>query len=180
MRIRALLLATALSACAGLPSPTGGAATTLTPADAATTLAAGGPITMTVQTPRGGGGGEDPLILMSLRSADGRAMSFEENNHAPAHVMAQAPGGALAEIMGLPADAAPKLYGARAADNHGAPFICGPDGPAAIGYYAAADGAVTIFGLKQEIEFDTRPDGSMAPAPFSPDQICARLRFSNR
>jgi hypothetical protein len=176
MRLPALFLALALWSCA-TPAPPP-QLVTLTPSDAATSLAMGGPVTMTIQPPPvGGPEGEDPLILMILRSSDGRAMSFDESNHAPTHVMAQAPGGALAQIMGLPDAATPKLYGARHDEDHGAPFICAPDGPLSIGYYEAPDGSVTIFGLKQGIGFETHPDGTMTALPYSPDQICARLHF---
>jgi hypothetical protein len=133
---------------------------------------------MTTQALRPSQSGEDPLILMSLRAADGRTMSFEALNHAPEHVMAQVPGGPLAQAMGLTAgDEAPKLYGARASENQGAPFLCGPNGPVAIGFYEASDGAVAIIGMKTSITFETLSDGQSHPVPFSPDQVCARLHF---
>src|SRR5262249_37309517 len=154
----------------------GGVSTTLTPADAATSLITSGPLTMTVRSEANPN--DDPLVLMTLRSADGRSMSFSENNHAPQHIMAQAAGGPLAQIMGLTAGTeTPKLYGARANENSGAPFICGPDGPLSLGYFEASDGTVTIFGLKHEIEFETLADGTQSALPFSPDQICARMHF---
>jgi hypothetical protein len=169
-----------LSACTTLIAPPPPVTSTLTPADAATSLAVGGPITMAVQTPPPNAAptGEDPVILMTLRSADGRRLSFEEANHAPNQVRAQAPGGPLAQTMGLiVGDETPKLYAARASENSGAPFICGPTGPANIGYYQAPDGAVLIVGLKGNFEFETLSDGTVAALPFSPDQVCARLHF---
>lgn len=179
MRRLALALILGLSACVATQGG-GGPSTseTLTPSDAATTLVTGGPLTMTVLTPVQSQGGEDPLILMSLKAADGRVMAFNELNHAPNHVMAQSAGGPLAQAMGLTAgDETPKLYGARSTENHGAPILCGPDGPVSIGYYEASDGAVTIIGMKSNIEFETLSDGQQHPVPFSPDQVCARLHF---
>ena len=178
MRLAALALILGLSACVATEGAGPSSTETLTPADAATTLVTGGPLTMTTQAPRAGQSGEDPLVLMSLRAADGRSMSFEELNHAPMHVMAQTAGGPLAQAMGLTAgNETPKLYGARASENHGAPFICGADGPVSIGFYEAADGAITIIGMKSNITFETLSDGQPHPVPFSPDQVCARLHF---
>ncbi|MFT3728678.1 MAG: hypothetical protein QM759_12710 [Terricaulis sp.] len=178
MRRAALALLIGLCACTATQTAGPSTTETLTPSDAATTLVAGGPITMTVQTPTASQGGEDPLVLMSLKAADGRVMGFEELNHAPEHVMAQSAGGPLAQAMGLTAgDETPKLYGARASDNHGAAFLCGPDGPVSIGYYEARDGTVTMIGMKSNITFETLSDGQQHPVPFSPDQICARLHF---
>jgi hypothetical protein len=178
MRAFALALMFGLSACTITQAGGGAATETLTPADAATSLVTNGPLTMNVQSPRAGQAGEDPFILMSLKSVDGRIMSFEELNHAPDHVMAQTPGGPLAQAMGLTGgDETPKLYGARASENHGAPFLCGPDGPVSIGYYEAPDGAVTVIGMKSNIEFQTLQDGQQHAVPFSPDQVCARLHF---
>ncbi|MDX2274161.1 MAG: hypothetical protein NW206_01825 [Hyphomonadaceae bacterium] len=156
---------------------TAGVTTRLAAADAATALMAGQTIELVTRT-RAGADGQDPLILVTLRAADGRSMSFNENNHAPNHLMAQAPGGPLAQIMGLFGEEAPKLYGARREENSGAPFICGPDGPAAIGVHETADGGVQMVGLKQEIEFETLRDGTQVALPYSPDMVCARLRFS--
>jgi len=174
MRCAAFALLFSLVACtAGQP-----AGNRLTPADAATALITGGPLVMTVAPPGNAGQeGEDPLILMTLRKSDGRVMGFEESNHAPEQVMAQSQGGPLAQVMGLPDTAAPTLYGVRTDSAQGAPFICGPEGPVSIGYYAAPNGDVTIVGLKQNITFETRDDGTMSPMPFSPDLVCARLRF---
>ena len=178
MRAAALALMLGLSACAMMQTAGPVTTETLTPADAATALVTNGSLTMSVQSPRAAQAGEDPLVLLSLKNADGRTMSFEELNHAPDHVMAQTPGGPLAQAMGLTAgDETPKLYGARASENHGAPFLCGPDGPVSIGYYEAPDGAVTMIGMKSNIEFQTLQDGQPHAVPFSPDQVCARLHF---
>jgi hypothetical protein len=168
-----------LSACAVLQP--GGLTTgaTLTAADAATSLAVGQELAMSLMTRAAPADtGQDPLVRMSLRHADGRVMGFEELNHAPMHVMAQAPGGPLAQTMGLFGEERPTLYGVREGDNSDAPFICGPDGPIALGYYEAADGTVQIVGLKQQFAFETRPDGVQEAVPYSPDQVCARLRFT--
>lgn len=178
MRHLALALVLGLSACVASESAGPSSSETLTPADAATTLVTNGPLTMTLQAPRAGQAGEDPLVLMSLKAADGRSMSFEELNHAPDHVMAQSAGGPLAQAMGLTAgNETPKLYGVRSDENHGAPFLCGPGGPVSIGYYESSDGNVTVIGMNSNIEFETLSDGQRHPAPFSPDQVCARLHF---
>lgn len=176
MRRTVFALLLTLAACSGGST----AGDRLTPADAATSLITHGPVVMTVTPPAQSQEGEDPLILMTLRSADGRTMHFDESNHAPEQVMAQSAGGALAEVMGLPGAATPTLYGVRApADGatQDRPFICAPEGPVSIGYYAAPNGDVTIVGLKQNISFEPRDDGTMSPLPFSPDMVCARLHF---
>ncbi|MEZ5994325.1 MAG: hypothetical protein R3C25_01080 [Hyphomonadaceae bacterium] len=176
MRIFGLMLAGALGACAMTPMHT--ATTTLVAADAATALAAGQQLTMTIETPgQTPPEGEDPVILMRLRNSEGRLMSFDQSNHAPMHVMAQGAGGPLAQVMGLFGDERPTLYGARRDENEGAPFFCGESGPVALGYYEGADGAIQIVGLSQEFGFESRPDGSYGALPYSPDQVCARLRF---
>jgi hypothetical protein len=175
-RLRAILVVGfALAACAS-PAPT--ATSTLVAADAATSLAVGERITEERQT-LAAGEGQDPLVNLALRHADGRRLAFQEGNHTPEDVMAQSAGGALAQIMGLPDDATPTLFRAasgEASANEGA-FFCGPQGPAAIGRYETADGAVRIVGLRQNIQFETRPDGQMEALPYSPDQVCARLAF---
>lgn len=168
----ALLL---LASCAA-PREEPGTVTHLTAADAATALIVGQNIDWVTRT-RAGAEGQDPLVLVALRHADGRSMAFNENNHAPNHVMAQAPGGPLAQIMGLFGEEAPKLYGARREENSGAPFICGPEGPASIGVHETADGGLQMVGLKGEIEFETLRDGTQAALPYSPDMVCARLNF---
>lgn len=103
-------------------------------------------------------------------------MSFQEANHTPNDLMAQAAGGPLAQIMGLQqGDEVTTLYYAGGAP--GAPFFCGPQGPAAIGKYEGADGVIQIVGLREAIQFETRPDGQTEAVPYSPDHVCARLRF---
>jgi hypothetical protein len=37
---------------------------------------------------------------------------------------------------------------------------------------------VLILGLKQGFQFETAPDGDVEAVPYSPDQVCARLRFN--
>jgi hypothetical protein len=91
--------------------------------------------------------------------------------------MAQAAGGPLAQIMGLPGEEAPTLYHAASGGAGEGAFFCGPQGPAALGIYEAPDGTIYVTGLRQEIQFETRPDGATEAVPYSPDQVCARLRF---
>lgn len=163
----------ALSACA---SPPAVSTATLAAADAATTLAAGERLTLETAA-HASAAGDDPLILLTLRHADGRTLAFEQANHAPNDLMAQAPGGPLSQVMGLLGEEAPTLYNARSGEHGGAPFLCAPEGPVALGYYEAADGSVQIVGLKQPIQFETRPDGQSEAVPYAPDHVCARLRF---
>lgn len=167
----------AIAACA-LVQP-GGVKATLLPADAATALAVGERVTMSVSGPSGARDGQDPLILLRLRHADGRVMVFEAANHAPFDVMAQTPGGPLASVMGL-ADAAPALYHARREDSSGAPFICPGEGPLSVGVFEAPDGSVSLVGLRGGFDFETRSDGSYEPLPYSPNLVCARMRFTRR
>lgn len=174
-RFAAFALGASLAACAA-PGGGPGTVTTLTAADAATALITGERIEM-VERVSASGQGQDPLVSMTLKHADGRALTFQQANHTPNDVMAQAPGGPLANIMGLFGEEAPVLYTATAAENSGAPFICGPEGPAAVGIHQNADGTAQVVGLKQSIEFETRPDGVVEALPFSPDMVCARLRF---
>lgn len=165
-----------LAACATTTATTTTAA--LASADAATALAVGQQLTMSVTTYAApADSGQDPLVIMTLRHEDGRTMAFEELNHAPTHVMAQAPGGPLSQTMGLFGDERPALYGARASEHSGEPFICGPEGPLNLGLYEAPDGTLQIVGLKQQFAFETRPDGMQSALPYSPDQVCARLRL---
>jgi len=183
MRLALITAATATLAACAIPVLGGPSATTATSvlvaADAASSLAVGERVTMAATThPVAANTGQDPRIVLDLRHGDGRTMSFTEANHAPTHVMAQAPGGPLAQVMGLFGEEQPTLYLAQREDGRGEPFICGRDGgPVALGVYRAADGAVRIVGLKQEIAFETRPDGSIAALPYSPDLVCARLSF---
>jgi hypothetical protein len=168
--MRICLAAIALSllgACAATETAT------LTAADAATSLAVGERITWTRRA-TGGGGGSDPLIILTLTHADGRAMQFEEANHTPHDVVVQGADGPLAQAMGLFGSDAPTLYRPR---DDAAPFICAPDGPAAIGIHRATDGGVSIVGLKENPQVETRADGSYEALPLSPDMVCARLRL---
>ena len=174
MRFRSIVLALALAACAATPP---GVSRQLAPADAATALFTGAGLRMSVSAPRAGADGADPLILMRLAHADGRVMAFEEANHTPNDLMAQAPDGPLAQVMGLFGGEQPTLYTARPNEHRGAPFLCGPEGPAAIGYYADEQGGVQIVGLKRMFQFEPDGMGGMGALPYSPDQVCARLRL---
>ncbi|HRE43050.1 MAG TPA: hypothetical protein PKY87_03670 [Terricaulis sp.] len=176
MRFAVLIaVAGALAACAAPgPRPVVTSAT-LAAADASTSLLVGAQLTRDVST-LAAGDGMDPAVTLTLRHADGRTLSFREANHTPHDVMAQAPGGPLAQIMGLFGEESPTLY--HALPDQTAPFICGPEGPAALGVLSGEGGAVQIVGLKQTIQFETRPDGREEALPFSPDQVCARLRFT--
>lgn len=167
--------ALALSACV---AGGGGVTTsaTLVAADASTSLLAGDRLTADTTT-RAASEGMDPVVTLTLRHADGRAMSFQQANHTNDDLFVQQPGGGLAQIMGLFGEEAPQLYRAVASANNGAPFLCGAEGPAALGYYQSAEGIVQIVGLKQEIQVEQRPDGAMETVPYSPDQVCARLSF---
>jgi len=176
MRKLILAAALALAACAAPGGVTTSA--TLAASDAATSLAVGQHLTMSTTTRSAPpDSGQDPVIIMRLRHPDGREMAFEEANHAPMHIMAQTPGGPLAQIMGLFGEERPTLYLARRGENRGEPFLCAPEGPATLGLYRAEDGAVQVVGLRQQIQFEQRPDGQTEAVPYSPDQVCARLRF---
>src|SRR5262245_25335006 len=164
----------ALAACAAPQGPV--ATSTLTASDAATSLAVGERLSEATQSIPASEGA-DPVVNLTLRHPDGRSLSFQQANHAPNDLFTQRPGGALAQIMGLPGEEAPVLYHAAEGEGSGAPFFCGPQGPAAIGRYEAPDGSVHIVGLRQEIQVETRPDGELEAVPYSPDQVCARLRF---
>lgn len=172
-----LVLATALALAACAVGPAAQVTTsTLVAADAATSLTVER-LTLARSVQEAEEDGMDPLITLSLVHADGRALSFIEANHAEAHLRAQAADGPLAQVMGLGAGEIPTLYSANAAGNRGAPFLCGPEGPAALGVFQAPDGAVRIVGLKQDFEFETLSDGTVSALPYSPDQVCARLSF---
>ena len=177
--LRAAALATLLAAC----TASGGdamrpfATMTLAPADAATNLLAGGRVTLTFASPaRAPSEGQDPLVRLTLQRADGRAMHFDQANHTPDDLNAQRAGGALAQAMGLFNEEAPTLY--RASGPHAQSFLCGAEGPLNIGFIEYADGNVMLVGLKQNFEFETLADGTQAALPYSPDQVCARLRFT--
>ncbi len=165
----------ALAGCATLGLGGGRSAMTLSPADSATRLITGGDVSVARET-HGGGQGEDPLVVLTLRFTDGRTLVFEEANHAPDDVRAQAAGGPLAQAMRLFDETArPTLYHLREPSSS-AP-ICGPSGPANLGLYEAPDGAVSMVGLREGFQFETREDGSSVAAPVSPEIVCSRLSF---
>jgi hypothetical protein len=160
--------ALALAACAG-----GATTTTLTPADAATSLIVGERLSMSIASTNASNG-QDALVTLTLTHADGRAMAFQEANHAPYDLVVQAADGALAQVMGLSSGEVPTLY--RSSDDS-APFLCPPDGPVALGLHRGANGNVTIVGLEQNFQVETRADGTDEALPFSPDMVCARLKL---
>lgn len=175
MRIAILALGFALAACA---SPAAHVSTsTLVAADAATSLLVGERVTQEIVSRAPEQDGMDALETLTLRHADGRTLVFQAANHTPHDVMAQAAGGPLAQIMGLFGEETPTLYH-RVDGGEGAPFLCAAEGPQSLGAYRTPDGAVQIVGLKQPIQFETRPDGVVEALPYSPDQVCARLRFT--
>jgi hypothetical protein len=174
MRLSHLVLALALASCISPPAPT--TRSTLVSADASTSLLAGERLRAHYVTHRRGG--DESLVILTLRHSDGRSLAFNQANHTPNDLAAQAPGGPLSQIMGLLGQEAPTLYRARRDEHRGAPFLCGTDGPAGIGVYESGDGIVQVVGLKQEIQFETRRDGQTEAVPYSPDQVCARLRFT--
>jgi hypothetical protein len=174
---RSILIFSLLAAACAMPASVSQTTMALTAADASTSLLVGETVSAVWTTPTGTPEGEDPVVTLTLQHADGRRMSFQEANHAQTDLMAQAPGGPLAQIMGLFGEEQPTLYSAVQGEGAGAPFLCSPEGPAAVGMYQAADGTVQVVGLKQAIQFDQRPDGSFEAAPYSPDHVCARLRF---
>lgn len=148
----------------------------LAPADHATQLITGGPLTLTKRVTPPGPEGEDPLVELTLRFADGRALAFEEANHAPDDLRAQAAGGALSQAMAiLDPEATPTLYHAQA--HEGAAPLCAPEGPLNLGIYTAPDGAISIVGLKEGFSFETRADGSVEALPVSPSIVCVRMKF---
>jgi hypothetical protein len=177
------ILCAGLSSCANLKGwmpwrdhAPPGESQQLTPADHATQLIAGGPLTLTRRVTPAEAEGEDPRVEITLRFADGRALAFEEANHAPDDLRAQAAGGALAQAMAiLDPEARPTLYHAQA--HEGASPLCAPEGPVNLGIYAGADGAVSIVGLKEGFAFETRADGSVEAMPVSPAIVCVRMKF---
>ena len=174
MRTALFAAGLALAACASPSAPM--TSTTLAAADAATSLIVGQSIRMEEST-RAASEGMDPVVSLTLRHADGRSMRFQQGNHTNDDLAAQAPGGPLAQIMGLFGEESPVLY--HAVREGSQPFLCAPEGPAAIGVHRnEADGGMHIVGLKQPIQFETRPDGRSEAVPYSPDQVCARLRFT--
>lgn len=173
--MRKLIFAAAI-ALAACTAPTGGPTERLTPGDSATELITGGPLALQTQSRGPAVEGADPVITLTLSAADGRTLRFQESNHTPNDLMAQAPGGPLAQVMGLFGEESPTLY-QRVDGGAGAPFICGAEGPLMLGVYRAPDGQISMVGLKSGFEFETLADGSVAAFPFSPDHVCARLRF---
>ena len=175
---RAILLLGLVMAAASCTTPATVTTSTLVAADAATSLAVGERITQSVST-QSATQVMDPVVSLSLRHADGRTLAFQQGNHTNNDLAASAPGGPLAQIMGIPGEEATTLYHAVSGESgaHEGAFFCGPQGPAAIGTYTAPDGQLWIVGLRQEIQFETRPDGVTEAVPYSPDQVCARLRF---
>lgn len=178
MRLPVLAFVLGLAACA-VPQAAQVTSTALVPADAATSLMVGERITQQISTEAASPEGEDPVVNLTLIHTDGRRLAFQEGNHAPNDLFVQRAGGALAQIMGLTGNEAPVLFHAASGEGAagGAPFFCGPQGPAAIGRYEAPDGTVRIVGLRQEIQVETRPDGQTEAVPYSPNQVCARLTF---
>lgn len=175
--MRKLIIAAAGLALAACASPTPVTTRVLVAADAATQLAVGERI-IEERSAQALADGADAVVSLALRHEDGRRLAFQEANHTPNDLMAQSAGGALAQIMGLPGEEVTTLYYAASGEDasEGA-FFCGPQGPAAIGAYNAPDGAWLVVGLRQPIQFETRPDGVVEALPYSPDQVCARLRF---
>lgn len=178
-RLALIAIAAALSACA---TPSGPQpivqTTTLTPADAATGIAPGA-LTVRVITTPVVEEGMDPVVTLELVTAEGRTIRFQEANHTNQDLEVQAAGGPLAQAMGFFGEERATLYRRVPVDAHGVPFLCGPDGPHAIGYHAAEDGSeVRIYGLKSEFEYQTHANGATTVVPYSPDQICARMRFT--
>jgi hypothetical protein len=175
--MRKLIFASAL-ALAACASPVPVTSSALVSADAATSLAVGERVTQETSTQAPGGEGQDAAVNLTLRHADGRRLAFQEANHSPNDLFVQQSGGALAQIMGIGEDR-PTLYHATSGESgasEGA-FFCGPSGPAAIGAYEAPDGTLHVVGLRQNIQVEVRPDGQNEAVPFSPDQVCARLKF---
>jgi hypothetical protein len=168
-----LALGLALAACS-TPQVT---RSTLVAADAATSLIAGEQLTQEVSVQDGGEGG-DAVVNLTLRHADGRTLSFQEANHSPHDVIVQRAGGALAQVMGV-GEEVTTLYHAASGEGEsaGTPFLCGPQGPAALGVYRSADGATRMVGLRQAFQVETLPNGQYEALPYSPDQVCARLSF---
>lgn len=173
MRIAILAMGLALAACA---SSTHVSISTLGAADATTTLLIGETLTQEISA-EPGRDGMDPVVTLTLRHTDGRTLRFQQANHTENDLRAQRAGGALSQIMGLYGEETPLLY-YKVDSGRGTPFICGAEGPYGIGVYESTDRIITIVGLKQPIQFETRPDGVEDSLPYSPDQVCARLRFN--
>jgi hypothetical protein len=174
MRALVVLAALTLAACA---APTAGPATTttLTSANAATALLAGSGLRMSVTT-QAASAGMDPLVTLTLSQADGRSLRFQQANHTAEDLMTQRPGGPLAQVMGFFGEETPTYY-RRVEGGNGAPFICGADGPVALGVHESANGEVAIVALKQNFTYETLADGTQSALPMSPEQVCARMAF---
>ena len=178
--MKKLVLVAGLALAACVSPPISQTSTTLVAADAATSLAVGERITV-LSSSRAGGEGMDPVVNLTLRHAHGPTLAFQAANHAPYDVFVQGAGGALAQVMGLQGgDEVTTLYYAadgERTESASAPFLCAPQGPAAIGKYEAPDGVTHIVGLREPFQVELRPDGQMEAVPYSPDAVCARLRF---
>ncbi|MET0183481.1 MAG: hypothetical protein ABW199_11395 [Caulobacterales bacterium] len=170
MKRIAVLAALALAACASTETEV----TRLAPADAATTLIVGQAAQLT-QSARASRDGQDSVVNLELRFFDGRAAVFQEANHTPMDIAAQADGGPLSQIMGLPEGAEARLF--RLQDGAAAGNFCAPSGPQFLGVSEAADGSVKIVALKEGFQFDTRADGTFDPLPASPQIVCSRMTF---
>jgi hypothetical protein len=170
MRAALFALALGLTACATATGPV----TNLTPADSPTQLIAGASASMSIAS-SGGGGGNDPLNTLTLQLGGERTLTFEEANHTPHDVTVQSAGGALAQVMGLPDGAVPTLYRAKNVSNAGG--LCAPSGPRLLGVYTAPDGRVTMTGLKDEFQVETKADGTYEALPVGPAIVCARMNF---
>lgn len=178
--MKKLVLIAGLTLAACVSPPISQTSTTLVAADAATSLAVGERVTV-LSSSSAGSEGMDPVVNLTLRHADGRTLAFQAANHAPYDVFVQGAGGALAQVMGLQGgDEVTTLYYATDGERSpgaSVPFFCGPQGPAAIGKYEAPDGVTHIVGLREPFQVELRPDGQMEAVPYSPDAVCARLRF---
>ena len=178
--MRRLILAAglALAACAAPSSRAPVTTSTLSAADASTSLSVGERVFLDRQS-EDAGEGMDAVVNVTLRHDDGRRLAFQEANHTPFDLVVQRAGGALAQVMGLGETDVPTLYHAASGEGEtaGAPFLCGPQGPAAIGVFEASDGGVRIVGLRQPFQVETLANGDMNALPYSPDQVCARLNF---
>ena len=179
-------LALAMAGCATVSSESGApelgapsSKTWLYPADASSNLIAGAPLYLRAYpgSDAGAATGQDAVNVVTLLKQDGRVMAFQEANHAPFDLMAQNAEGPLAQVMGFFGEERPTLYQVSPELSTGAPFLCGPDGPAYIGYYRDADDKATLVGLRSGFSFTTGPDGSAFPEPYSPSEVCARLKL---
>ena len=134
-------------------------ATTLVSADASTSLMAGERLRAEYVT--------HARSAAAIRSSSSRcatamdaALAFDQANHTPNDLAAQAPGGPLAQIMGSvrrgSADALPRAPTANIAARRS---CAAPRALPASASTSAATAACRSSALKQEIQFETRPDG---------------------